>query len=97
MILLGNNPITADGTYTQSVVPGVEYLLTMKGTYGGGTLLVKYTCPIDGSLKIVDNASYTGAGKTEDRMIFPSNSISFVLSGSTTPSIVITTTPQRNA
>lgn len=42
MELIGNNPITADGTYTIPVEPGQAYVFSASSAAWAGTLAVKW-------------------------------------------------------
>lgn len=90
--------ITATGVYTFNVEPGRPYVLTLKGTYGGTTLTVQYATPTtDGSAPVayspIDNASYTGTGKTEDVYVFPTGGVQITATGGAGISVLAVLAP----
>lgn len=77
--------ISADGTTALDVEPG-EYAVTLAGTWGGGTVSVRWD---DGTNAVeFPDGSFTADGG----QIFanPAPEFNFVMSGSTTPSVVVT-------
>lgn len=95
MDLSGNNPATADGTYSVTdIEPGRQYLCTIFGTWGGGTITVRFLDPVSGESR--DSANNTFNDDAEFTLLVPSNAVDFVLSGATAPAISIALTPIRS-
>ena len=95
MNLNGNNPLTADDTYTlDGLVAGKSYLVTLYGDFGGGTLTLKYPDPTTGAIRTPENADYTE--NAELTVLMPSTQLRFVLAGATDPSVAVSVTPIIN-
>lgn len=83
-----NNPITSDGTYTLGGLEPHRYVIAAAGAFGGGSLAVNWS---DGTNSVpFDESPLTASGGFEASI--PGNRLSFVLTGSTAPSITITAT-----
>lgn len=94
MNLNDNDLITTDGEYTlDRLQPGREYLLTMKGVWGGGTLELFFYNGASTSPEAVDDGSWDGSGATEARFIAPSTSLLLYMSGSSGAELKITIKP----
>ena len=82
--------VTANGTVTVSdLVPGGRYVAHAAGTYGGGTMTIKWS---DGTNDTAfPSGELTASGALE--IIVPLSTVKFVLSGATNPSIIVGITP----
>lgn len=81
MTLTGNNPITVNGTYVLDVIPGQQYLVNAKGTWGAaGTISVSYTDPVTGLTVAFLNNSFTA--NSEFFLVAPSDELVLVTTGS---------------
>lgn len=87
MKLNENNPITADGTYEQDVIPGQQYLCHPAGDFGGGTLTFKYIDEITGDVRDVPLNTFTES--TPFVFIVAASKIQFVLAGAVNPDLSI--------
>jgi hypothetical protein len=71
--LYRNNPITANGVYDAIVDSGNFYLFTLKGDFGGATVVMTIQSDVDNSVfDSVDGGSWTA--QTEETLI-PSGSV----------------------
>lgn len=95
MNLNTSNPVTEDGDYDlTNLHPGSEYLLTMKGDWGDGTLTLSFPNGPDGAFVPVDGGTWDGNGETEARFIAPSKTMRLTLDETTTtPNLKITVIP----
>lgn len=86
--LTDKTTITADGQYRIGTEQGESYLVAISGTFGSGTITLKFadTKTLDNWITFQDGA-FTAAA--EFTLIAPTNAILFDLAGSTTPSIKI--------
>ncbi len=90
--LTGNNPITVDDTYTVTgLTPGKQYLITMFGTWAGGTVTVNFLDAVSGVPHFPANNTFTE--NSEFILIVPSNAVEFVLTGATSPEISVSINP----
>jgi hypothetical protein len=91
MAALPNPPLlVADGDYDIPNLPrGHKYLLTAKGTWGGGTLTVKFNNGQGAAFEAVDGGALTSA-LTEITITVPSDTLRLSLAGATAPSLQIT-------
>lgn len=80
-----NGPITADGTYTVSTLPGKRYVFSAAGTFGSGTLAIKWN---DGTTATAFSNSPATAAETWT-FTAPSRQVDLVLSGSTAADITV--------
>lgn len=82
---LDGNKITADGTYSVTTYPGKFYVFSAAGTFGGGSLAVKWN---DGTNATAFLESPATAAET---WVFtaPSNRVDLILSGSSGASITV--------
>lgn len=94
MNLLGNNPITADEDYViENIVPGRKYLMCLKGSFGGGTVTMKYLDPVQPHLEVaIDNGILDGT-ITELDFVLPTNQLILIVADCVAPSISISITP----
>ena len=83
--------ITANGSYEINTRPGREHLMTIKGTFGSGTVTMTAYDDASGTYVAVDNGTWTA--NAEPRFYAPSGSIRLTLTGATAPSIGISVTP----
>lgn len=83
--------ISADGSYEINTRPGREHLLTLKGSFGSGTVTMTAYDDATATYVAVDNGSWTTAA--EPRFYAPSSSIRLTLAGSTGASISVSLTP----
>jgi hypothetical protein len=83
--------ITADGSYEINTRFSREHLMTLKGSFGGGTLAMTAYNDATSAYVAVDNGSWTAA----DEITFtaPSDKIKLTLAGSTDPAIAVSLTP----
>lgn len=84
--------ISADGTTTLSVAPGIEHSVSVSGTLGGGTVQLGYD--IDSThiaFKDADGVDleYTGSGGAVVLVPGDSPVLSVVMTGSTTPTAYV--------
>lgn len=95
MDLNDNNPMTANGDFVARVSPGKPYLLTLYGTWDGGTITVSHACPITGTTRTPSGGAFTD--DTEVTVIAPVFDITLTLAGATVPatSIIATLTPLK--
>lgn len=71
--LYRNNPITANGVYDVSVDSGNFYLFTLKGNFGGATVVMTIQSNVNNNVfDSVDGGSWTA--ETEETLI-PSGSV----------------------
>lgn len=89
-LLEGNNPITADGTYTLSVKAGKPLVVGIAGTFGSGTITAQYL--VGGTAVAFPDTALTADGGY--RVVPPTGNIQFVLSGASSPSINVAVTPE---
>jgi hypothetical protein len=92
MAALPNPPLlVANGDYDIPGLPrGHKYLLTAKGTWGGGTLTAKFNNGPAAAFSVVDNGELSEATATELTMTVPSDTLRLSLTGATAPSLQIT-------
>lgn len=83
--------ITANGDYEIDTRAGHLHLLTLKGTFGGGTVTMTSKNNATGTYTSVDGGSWTA--EAEDQFYATSDSIRLTLAGATTPSIAINVLP----
>ena len=84
--------MTADGTYTvDQLQPGRQHLVTIFGTWGGGTITVQFLDPVSEVAR--DSANNTFTADAEFVFLVPSNAVQFVLADATDPSLSISITP----
>jgi len=88
---LDGNKITADGTYTVSTIPGKSYTFAASGTFGGGSLAVKW---VDAAGNSSAYAGSPAASAETWSFTAASNQVQLVLSGATDPAITIGITAQ---
>ena len=77
--------ITADGTYTHPTYIGKRYVVSVSGTFGGGSLAINWT---NGG----SSTAYTGSPATAAKTFTftaASNTAEFILTGSTTPALAV--------
>jgi len=77
--------ITADGTYTHPTYIGKRYVVSVSGTFGGGSLAINWT---DG----ITSTAYAGSpatAATSFTFTAASATAEFVLTGSTTPALAV--------
>lgn len=86
MAALTSNTITADGTYSLSTIPGQLYVFSVAGTFGSGSLAIKWIDPA-GNATAFSTSPATSA--TTFTLRAPSAQVDLVLSGSTNPSLTI--------
>lgn len=65
--------ITTDGDYELNTRPGIEHLLTLKGTFNGATIAMTAYNDATGTYTSVDGGSWTA--EAEERFIAPSANI----------------------
>lgn len=80
------NPITADGTYTTPITPGKYYSFGTAGTWGSGSLAIKWTDGAGNSVALPDSPLTSDGG-----FVFcaPTPTLTLVLSGATNPSLTV--------
>ena len=78
-----NGPITTDGTYTVTTIPGQRYVFSAAGTFGSGTLAIKWN---DGTNATAFPNSPAASAESWT-FTAPSGQVDLVLSGSTGASI----------
>lgn len=83
--------ITLDGDYEINTRFTREHLLTLKGSFGGGTVTMTAFNDASGAYESVDSGSWTAAA--EITFTAPSDTIRLSLSGATSPDIAVTLTP----
>jgi hypothetical protein len=95
MALLPNPPvITANGDYTVSgMKPGFQYLLTVKGTWGGGTITLSTLNPALGTMQTVNGGTMTGSNDNEVNIVLDSTTLQISLAGATNPNLGIAIVP----
>ena len=86
-LLNDNNPITTDGDYEFSTVPGKEYSISFNGTFGSGTFAVQYDASNNntGTYKTYNDGTFTG--NDEGVFLAHSKTTNINVSGATTPSV----------
>ncbi|BCU77882.1 hypothetical protein [Luteolibacter sp. LG18] len=100
MPILPNPPLlTADNTYEiAGLLPGEEYLLTFKGTFGGATVELQCVNDVLGTYTPVDGGAWDGYGATEVRYVAPSSKSRLVVTNADTDgttSVAVTHVPLR--
>jgi hypothetical protein len=84
--LYRKNPITADGFYDMEVDSGNFYLFTLKGNFGGATVVMTIRSDVDNSVfDDVIGGSWTA--ETEKTLIPSGSVIRLTVSGGTSSSI----------
>jgi hypothetical protein len=71
--------LTVDGDYDLSVIPGVAYLVIIKGTWNGATATLKTLNPATGAYDAVIDGAFTADTETTFRA--PSNQLRITISG----------------
>jgi hypothetical protein len=84
MELATNNPITANGSYTQKVIRGKYYTCALSGSFGAGTLSFNWVDSV-GNKVAFENSPLTEA--TGFEFIAPTDTVDLTLAGATAPSI----------
>lgn len=84
--LYRNNPIVANGVYDINVDSGNFYLFTLKGSFGGATVVMTIQSDVDNSVfDSVDGGSWTAGA---EKVLIPSGSvIRLTVTGGTSISI----------
>ncbi len=71
--------LTVDGNYdVDTLEPGREYLLTLKGTWNGATITLTFWNDAKGAYTAVDGGAWTA--DAEERLIAPSGKARFAVS-----------------
>jgi len=78
MDLIGNNPITADGTYTLKIQAGARYAFGASAGTWAGSLAVRWVDG-DGNATAFPDSPLTANGGFE--FIAPSGTVEFVMTG----------------
>ncbi len=65
--------LTVDGDYDISVIPGVAYLVVIKGTWNGATATLKTLNPATAAYDAVTDGAFTA--DTEQNLRAPSNQL----------------------
>lgn len=93
MPALPNPPvITANGSYEVPVSTGQQYLFTLKGAFGGGTVTLSTRSNANnGTFDSVEGGAFTAP--TEQTFIAPSGELRLTLSGASSSTITVTLTP----
>lgn len=92
MNLNGNNPLTADGNYDVSVIPGQPYLFTLKGPFGTAQVDMEISSNVVADIfETVDGGSWTAP--TEDTVIPSGKTLRLIVTGSGLTSIRATLVP----
>jgi hypothetical protein len=87
---------SANGTQTTGVTRGTQIGIGVSGTFGSGTVSVKYYAnggwvTFSGG----DTGDFTAADEREFLNVGETDELQIVLGGATAPSLVVTTTPSR--
>jgi hypothetical protein len=86
MAALDGNLIEADGTYTVAVIPGHRYVFAAAGTFGGGSLAIKWL-DARGNAVAFEDSPLTAAGTFA--VYAPTPVVQLILSGATDPAITV--------
>jgi hypothetical protein len=79
---------TGDGVFnSQNMQPGRQYLVTIFGTWGGGTMTVQFLDPTTGTAR--DSTGNTFTADAEFVLLIPSTTARFTLAGASSPDLTI--------
>jgi hypothetical protein len=83
--------LTSNTTYTLPI--GKRFIVAVSGTFGGGTVSVKYATNVGATTfatYATVSGAFTAAGEREFAPCGATDTVQITLTGSTTPSIIVT-------